>query len=56
MININDRTINYNLITTFLFSKVFNIHVVNDKQTTNNLHMSIFSSQWNLFLNVLTVA
>ena len=44
LININDRIITrIFLIIPFLFSKVFKI--VNDKQTTNELNMSIFLSQ-----------
>ena len=37
----------------FLFSKMFNI--VNDKQTTDGLKTSIFSSRWNRFVSVLIV-
>ena len=38
----------------FFFSKMFNI--VNDKQTTDGLKMSIFSSRWNRLVSVLIVA
>ena len=37
-----------------LFSKVFKI--VNDKQATDELNMSIFSSRWNRSVNLLIVA
>ena len=44
LININDRIITrIFLIIPFLLSKVFKI--VNDKQTTNELNMSIFLSK-----------
>ena len=44
LININDRIITRIFLTIpFLFSKVFKI--VNDKETTNELNMSIFLSQ-----------
>ena len=39
--NINDKTINENFNNSFWFSKVFKI--LNDKQTTHELNMSIFS-------------
>ena len=38
----------------FLFSKMFNI--VNDKQTTDGLKMSISLLRWNRFVSVLIVA
>ena len=55
LININGRTIIQNFNNTFLtFEDMFNI--VNDKQTTDELNMSIFSSRWNCFVSVLIVA
>ena len=47
----NDRIITRILIPPFLFLKTLNI--VNDKQTTDELNMTIFSSRWNLFVSVI---
>ena len=41
------------LIIPFLFSKTFK---VNNKQTTDELNMSIFSLRWNCFVSVVIVA
>ena len=51
LIYVNDRTIKRILIIPFLFSKMFN--VVNEKQTTNALNLSIFFSWWKRFFSVL---